>query len=148
MLPQLQFDYGHMADGGASTDLHVFSWEETRLLEPSVRQGCQTPRRWTCPTWLLEQPHGRVIWVTDASVHTETKEFFSKYFTKLPKNVVQGWQDLRRVSPTQSHQSNGAAEKAIPTMRGLARTRRSPQTHNRVFRRNGRFANVDDDDSA
>ena len=34
----------------------------------------------------------------------------------------QDWQILRQVSPTQSHQSNGAAEKAVSTVRGLART--------------------------
>ena len=32
------------------------------------------------------------------------------------------WQILRQVSPTQSHQSNGTAEKAVSTVRGLART--------------------------
>ena len=34
----------------------------------------------------------------------------------------QDWQILRQVSPTQSHQSNGAAEKAVSTVRRLART--------------------------
>ena len=44
---------------------------------------------------------------------------------KVQKNVVlrdKDWQILRQVSPTQSHQSNGAAEKAVSTVRGLART--------------------------
>ena len=34
----------------------------------------------------------------------------------------QDWQILQQVSPTQSNQSNGAAEKAVSTVRGLART--------------------------
>ena len=34
----------------------------------------------------------------------------------------QDWQILRQVSPTQSHQSDGAAEKGVSTVRGLART--------------------------
>ena len=34
----------------------------------------------------------------------------------------QDWQILQQVSPTQSHQSNGAAEKAVSTVCGLART--------------------------
>ena len=34
----------------------------------------------------------------------------------------QDWQILRQVSPTQGHPSNGAAEKAVSTARGLART--------------------------
>ena len=32
------------------------------------------------------------------------------------------WQILRQVSPTQSHQSNGGAVKAVSTVRGLAGT--------------------------
>ena len=32
----------------------------------------------------------------------------------------QDWKILRQVSPTQSHQSNGAAEKAVSTVRGVA----------------------------
>ena len=36
-----------------------------------------------------EQPNGCVIWCTNASVYTETKnEFFSCSWTKLPKNVL------------------------------------------------------------
>ena len=34
----------------------------------------------------------------------------------------QAWQIQRQASPTQSHQINGAAEKAVSTARGLART--------------------------
>ena len=34
----------------------------------------------------------------------------------------QDWQILQQVSPTQSHQSNGGAEKAVSTVRGLAGT--------------------------
>ena len=33
----------------------------------------------------------------------------------------QDWQILRQVSPTQSYQSNGAVEKAVSAVRGLAR---------------------------
>ena len=58
-----------------------------------------------------------MIWGTNALLYTETQEeFCSWYRTMLRNNVV------RQVSPTQSHQSNGAAEKAISTVRGLART--------------------------
>ena len=42
----------------------------------------------------------------------------------------QDWQILRQVSPTQSHQSPGAAEKAVSTVRGLARTYLGYQTQN------------------
>ena len=36
--------------------MRVSSWGPTPLLEPSTRHWCQTPRRWSCPTWLLERP--------------------------------------------------------------------------------------------
>ena len=40
--------------------LLVSSWKQTLLLEPYRRRWCQIPRRWTCPTWLPEQPSGCV----------------------------------------------------------------------------------------
>ena len=101
---------------------HASSWEQTPLLEPSTRRWCPTPRRWTCP----QQPNGCVTWGMNAFVYMETKkEFFNCYWTKMAKECRiegQDWQILRQVSPTQSHQSDGAAEKAVSTVRGLART--------------------------
>ena len=38
------------------------------------------------------------------------------------KEVLVDWQILRQVSPAQSHESNGAPEKAVSTASGLART--------------------------
>ena len=55
----------------------------------------------------------------------ETKNEFSCYWAKMVKECRpegQDWQILRQVSPTQSHQSNGAAGKAVSPLRGLART--------------------------
>ena len=34
------------------------SWEQIPLLEPSTRRWCPTPRRWTCPMLLRQQPNG------------------------------------------------------------------------------------------
>ena len=95
------------------------SWEQTPLLEPSTRRWCPTPRRSTCPMLLRHQPNGCVTWGMNAFVYMETKkEFFSFCWTKWQKNVV-----LKdKTSPRQSHQSNGAAEKAVSTVRGQART--------------------------
>ena len=53
------------------------------------------------------------------------KEFYNCYWTKWQKECRpegEDWQIPRPVSPTQSHQSDGAAEKAVSTVRGLART--------------------------
>ena len=73
---------------------------------------------------------GTAKWVRDVAcerfrLHGDKDEFFRCWRTKWRRNVVP--QDktgkfLRQVSPTQSHQSNGAAEKAVSTVRGLART--------------------------
>ena len=61
---------------------------------------------------MLEQP--------SAIVHTRDKE---EILQLLLDKVAEGqdWQILRQVSPTQDHQSKGAAEKAVSTVRGLAR---------------------------
>ena len=100
------------------------SWEQTPLLEPSTRRWCPTPRRWTCPMLFRQQPNGCMTWGMNAFVYKETKkEFFSCYWTKWQKECRperQDWQILRQVPPTQSHPSNGAAEKAVSTVRGLA----------------------------
>ena len=37
-------------------------WEQTPLLEPSMRRWCPTPRRWTCPMLLRQHPNGCVTW--------------------------------------------------------------------------------------
>ena len=44
---------------------------------------------------------------------------------KVCRPEEQDWQILRQISPTESHQSNGAAEKAVSTVRGLAKSRLS-----------------------
>ena len=62
-------------------------------------------------------------WVRDLVYERFRQEFFSCYWTsgKKCRSEGQDWRILRQVSPTQSHQSNGA-EKAVSTVRGLART--------------------------
>ena len=101
-------------------------WEQTPLLEPSTRRWYRTPRRWTCPTLSQQQPSGCVTWGMNAFVYMGTeKEFYNCYWTKWQKACRPEGQDrqiLRQASPTQSHQSNGAAEKIVSTVRGLART--------------------------
>ena len=73
---QLQFDYGNMGDASP-------------LLEPYTRRWCPTPRRWTCPMLLPQQPSGCVTWGMNAFVYMEQKkEFFSCYWTKWQKYVV------------------------------------------------------------
>ena len=55
----------------------------------------------------------------------ETERVLQLLLDKVAKECRpegQDWQILRQVSPTQSHQSNGAAEKAVSTVRGLDKT--------------------------
>ena len=69
-------------------------------------------------------------WVRDLAcesicLHGDNEGVLQLLLDKLAKECRpegQDWQILRQVSPTQSHQSNGAAEKAISTVRGQART--------------------------
>ena len=55
--------------------LRVSSWAPQPLLEPYTRQWCQTPRRWTCPTCLQEQPSGCVTW----GIHSAQKINHTSY---------------------------------------------------------------------
>ena len=61
----------------------------------------------------------------NAFVYMETEGVLQLLLDKVAKEYRpegQDWQILRQVSPTQSHQSNGAAGKAVSTIRGLAGT--------------------------
>ena len=49
VVPQLQFDYGYMGDGGPLQVACFLRKKRTPLLEPYTRRWCQTPRRWRCP---------------------------------------------------------------------------------------------------
>ena len=101
-----------------STDCHVSSWKQTRHF---CDNGARLQEGGHAARGCWNSTHGCVIGVRTV---LSTRRF-SCYWTKLQKNVVlkgQDWQILRQVSPTQSHQSNDAAEKAVSTVRGLART--------------------------
>ena len=61
VVPQLQFDYEYMGDGGLCR-LRASLWESTPPLEPSTRRWYQIPRRWTCPVLSWQQPSVCVTW--------------------------------------------------------------------------------------
>ena len=103
--------------------LRVSSWDQTPLLESYTRRWCQTPRRWTCPVWLRQQPSGCVTWSMNAFVNTETKEFFSCYWTKWQDNVVLMDKVGKFYDKCHRHRAIRAmAEKTVSTGRGLAGT--------------------------
>ena len=69
--------------------LRVSSSEHTPFLEPQTRQWCQNPRRWTCLTWLLEQPSGvRDVACERFRLHGDKDEFLRCWRTKWRRNVV------------------------------------------------------------
>ena len=104
--------------------LHVSSWEQTPLLGPFFDNGSR----------LQEDGHallaaGTAKWVRDweyerLCLHGDKEGVLQLLLVKVAKECrLKNKTDiLRQVSPTQSHQSNGAAEKAVSAVRGLART--------------------------
>ena len=106
--------------------LRVSSWEQTPLVQPYTRRWCLTPRIWTC----LQVVAATTKWVRDLEyqrfcLHGDKEGVLQLLLDKVARErrpEGQDWQILRQVSPTQSHQSNGAAEKAVSTVRGLATT--------------------------
>ena len=74
----------------------------------------------------MEHPSGHAIWDTNVSVFTVTKkEFFSCIWTKLPESVVQKDKIGKFFHECRRHRAIRGleqAEKAISTVRGLART--------------------------
>ena len=84
--------------------------------------------------WWRQQASECVIWSMNASCLHGDKGVLQLLLAKVVKECRlegQDWQILRQVSPTQSHPSNGAAEEAVSTVRGLART--SSQRQNPVI---------------
>ena len=60
----------------------------------------------------------RDVWFTRFCQHGDKEVVLQLILDKVAKECRpegQDWQILRQVSPTQSHQSNGAAEKAVST---------------------------------
>ena len=81
----------------------------------------------------MDMPHvvaATAKWVRDLGyerfcLHGDKEGVLQLLLSKVARDCCpegQDWQILRQVSPTQSHQSNGAAKKAVFTVRGLTRT--------------------------
>ena len=106
---------------------HASLCEQTPLLEPSTRL-------WLVPdSKKMDMPYvvaTTAKWVRDLKyerfcLHGDKEGVLQLLLDKVAKECPperQDWQILRQMSPTQSHQSNGEAEKAVSTVRGLAGT--------------------------
>ena len=113
MVPQLQFDVGYMENGGPLEIACFLVGTDTSsgaIHATMVRDS----KKMDMPMLLPQQQSRYVTWSMTAFVYMETKEFFSCCWTKSKERRAEGqdWQILRQLSPTQSHQSNGAAEKS------------------------------------
>ena len=123
-MPQLQFDYGYMGDGGP---LQIACFLVGADTSSGAIHATMVPdsKKMDMPCVVAATAKWCVTWSMNVSVYTKTKkEFFSCYWTKWRENVVlkdkigKFYDKCHR----QSHQSNGAAEKAVSTVRGLAST--------------------------
>ena len=124
VVPQLQFDYGYMGDGGplqiacflvgadtSSGAIHATMVPDSKKVDmPSVVAATAK--------WVRDLGYERFC------LHGDTGGVLQLLLDKGKECRPEGqdWQILRQVSPTQSHQRNGAAEKAVSTVSGLART--------------------------
>ena len=122
VVSQLQCDYGYMGDAGplqiacfqvgadtSSGAIHATMVPDSKKVDMPYVVAATAKwvrdlryERFCLPEGVLQFPLGKVA--------------------KECRLEGQGWQILRQVSPTQSHQSSGAAEKAVSTVRGLATT--------------------------
>ena len=125
VVPQLQFDYGYMGDGGP---LQIACFLVGADTSSGAIHATMVP-----DSKKMDMPHvvaATAKWVRDLGyerfcLHGDQEGVLQLLLDKVARDCRPYGQDeqiLRQVSPTQSHQSNGAAEKAVSTVRGLART--------------------------
>ena len=108
LVPQLQLTTATW-ETEALCRLRVSSWEQAPLPEPYTGRWCRIPRRVVA---------GTATWVRDLlyerfSLHGDNQGVFHFLLDNVAKECRlegQDWQNLREMSPTQCHQSNGAVE--------------------------------------
>ena len=100
VVPELPFDFGYMGDGGP---LQIACF----LVGTDTSSGSKK----------VDMLH-----VVAGDNHGVFQWLLGKLAKECRPDERQDLKILRQVSPTQNHQSNGAAEKAVSTIRGLART--------------------------
>ena len=128
----IQFDYGYMGSSGPLKPVCFIAGVDTSsgamtcVQLPENKKEIKDEEDYTSPyvieclsRWLRDLGYTRFV------LHGDKERVLQKLLDHVAKQCVPPnaqWQVLRQASPTQSHQSSGAAEKAIQTMRGLART--------------------------
>ena len=114
-----------MGDGGP-LQIACFLVEQTPPLEP-IHSTMVPDSKKMVMSYVVA---ATAKWVRDLAyerfcLHGDNEGVLQLLLDKVAKECRPEGQDrqiLRQVSPTQSHQSNGAAEKAVSTVRGLAET--------------------------
>ena len=116
VVPQLQFDCGYMGDG---CPLQSHPRDDGARLQEYGHAPCCCRNT---AKWVRDLVYERFCLHGDTRRSSSLQLLLDK-LTKDCRPKGQDWQFLRQVSPTQSHHSNGAAEKAaVSTVRGLAGT--------------------------
>ena len=124
-MRHLQFDYGYTGDGCPPqiacllVEADTSSGATQATMVPNSKKMDMPYVVAATAKWVRDLvyerfcPHGDKEGVLQLLLDTVAREC---------RPEGEDWQILQQVSPTQSHQSNGAAEKAVSTVRGLART--------------------------
>ena len=124
MVLQLQFDFGYVGDGGALqiacflVGLDTSSGAMFATMVPDSKKMDMPDVVAGTSKWVRDLGYERVCLHGDKGV----LHLLLGKVAKECRPEGQDWLILRQVSPAQGHQSSGAAEKAISTVHGLART--------------------------
>ena len=81
--------------------LRASSWVQTPLLELSMRRRCPSPRRWTCPLLLRQQPNGCGTWCIHSTQKTNDMSYnqlISDPSTCVKKRAQRSDETVRGVS--------------------------------------------------
>ena len=119
VVPQLQFDYGYMGDGGPLQIACILVGDTSS--EAIHATMVPDSKKMDMPYVVAAT---RDLGMNAFCLHGD-KGVLQLLLDKVAKECRpegHDWHILRQVSSTQSHQSNGAAEKAVSTVRGLAGT--------------------------
>jgi hypothetical protein len=132
LVPEIQVDFGYMGDDGplAPDCLLVAVDMSTGMLYATIipsREGKKVKDTDLDDNYVASSLSAwlRELGYTKFQLHSDKEPVLRLLLDNVAKMCVpkgQNWQVMRRSAPTASHQSSGGAEKAIQTIRGLART--------------------------
>ena len=135
-MPQLQFDYGYMGDGGP---LQIACFLVGADTSSGAIHATMVPdsKKMDMPCVVAATAKWCVTWGMNVSVYTKTKkEFFSCYWTKWREKCRpegQDWQILRQMSPTEPSEQWSRGESRLHSAWTCQHKSGSSQRQNPVF---------------